>query len=123
MYGQIRTVSVTTDGSGDAVVYSPHILGRIEEIVYVKDDFAAGVDFAITLETTGRGVWTQADVNASTARRPRAACHDTVGAARFYNDGGDEPVIDHIVAANERVKFTIAQGGATKSGTFHLIVS
>ncbi|MCS3761284.1 hypothetical protein [Bradyrhizobium centrosematis] len=42
-------VNVTTDGSGNATVYTPFISGRITAIHYIKDGganpFANGVDF------------------------------------------------------------------------------
>jgi hypothetical protein len=78
-------VSVTTDGSGNAVAYSPRIAGKIWQIEYVKDGganpFANGVDFTITGEATGINLWTQSDVNASAVVAPRMPTHSQVGVA------------------------------------------
>lgn len=107
-------ITATTDASGDATVYSPVITGAISQIRYVKTDFADGVDFAITLEATGESVWAESNVNASATRAPRQASHGTDGTA----NGGTE----FIAAANDRVKIVVAQGGDTKTGTFHVVL-
>ena len=115
------TVVVGTDGAGDATAYTPFFVGKISQIRYVKDTYDNGVDFAITLEQTGENVWTESDVNASATRAPRQATHTVAGAASLYAAGG-QPVLNSIAVAQDRVKIVIAQGGATKSGTFHVLV-
>ncbi|WP_408585924.1 hypothetical protein [Novosphingobium sp.] len=114
-------VSVTTAADGTATAYSPRISGKIHQIEYVKTDFAAGVDFTITGEATGVGLWTEADVNASTARAPRQPTHSQVGAALLYAAGGTAQSAP-VALASDRVKIVIAQGGAAKVGTFHILV-
>lgn len=121
-YASRETVVVTTDASGDGTSYSAVITGKIKTIVYVKTDFADTVDFAITLEGTGEGLWSEDNITASTVRAPRQPCHSQVGAALHYNDADDCPVVDHIVATNDRVKIVVANGGDTKAGTFYVIV-
>lgn len=122
MYIKRETVNVTTDASGDATAYSKVVNGRILSVQYVKTDFADGVDFTITLETTGRGLWTESNVNAAAIRAPRQPAHSQVGAALYFNDESDEPVVAPICADDERVKIVIADGGDTKSGTFHITI-
>lgn len=114
-------VPVTTDGSGDATAYSPCLSGYIHQIQYVKTDFADGVDFTITGETTGQTIWTQSDVNAAVVKAPRQATHSTAGVAALYASGGTA-VNDRVALGRERVKIVIAQGGASKSGAFHITV-
>lgn len=116
-----HTVSLTTDTGGDATGYTPPVNGRVLTVIYDKTDFATGVDFAITAEDTGQGIWTEADVNASATRAPRQPTHDDVGVASLYAAGG-EPVEDHIYLADERVKIVVSNGGSTKSGSFTVIV-
>ncbi len=65
-----ETVTITVDGSGDGSGYTPVMSGRINQIRYVKTDYANGVDFTITLEATGETVWTEENVN---ARRKHSA--------------------------------------------------
>lgn len=121
MYAERHEVAVTTIADGSAVAYSPVISGTIETIRYVKDDFANGVDFDVTLEATGEVVWDQDNVNASATVAPRQATHDTTGTAALYAAGGTA-VLDRIVAVHDRVKIVIANGGAVTSGTFHIVV-
>lgn len=118
-------VTVTTASDGTATAYSPRgINGVIHQIEYVKDGttpYTNGVDFTITGEATGVGLWTESDVNASAVRAPRQATHSQVGAALLYASGGTA-VSAPIALANDRVKIVLAQGGASKVGAFHILV-
>lgn len=114
-------VTVVSDGSGAATAYTPVVRGHLESIQYVKTDYANGVDFTITCETGGEGLWTDADVNASEIVRPTAPLHSQTGAARLLASGG-EPVVGKI-AINGRIKIVLAQAGDTKTGLFRFIVS
>lgn len=115
------TISVTTIADGSATAYSAPFTGKIEHVQYVKNNFDNGVDFTITLENTGEGVWAESNVDASATRAPRRATHATDGSASLYAAAG-EPVEDKIAAANDRLKIVIASGGNVKAGTFHLFI-
>ena len=115
-------VAVTTAADGTATAYTPRLSGELDAINYVKTDFANGVDFTITDEATGESLWTDTDVNASEVVRPRAPTADQSGNARLYASGGTA-VAGRMVLANTRVKIVIAQGGATKTGTFHITLA
>lgn len=115
-------VSVTTDGDGAATVYSPKIAsGKLSQIRYVKTDFADGVDFTITLETTGEAIWAEENVNASATRAPRQPIHSTAGVAALYAAGG-AAVLDKIAIGMDRFKIVVAAGGDTKTGTFYFVI-
>lgn len=117
-------VSVTTAADGTATAYSPRLSGKVHQIEYVKDGanaYANGVDFTITGEATGVGLWTESDVNASAVRAPRQSTHSQVGAALLYAAGGAN-VGDKIGLASDRVKIVLAQGGNAKTGAFHILV-
>ena len=121
---QREVVAVTTNADGDATAYSGTVTGRILQVRYIKagsGNFSDGVDFTITAEATGETIWTESDVNASATRAPRQATHSTAGAAALYAGSG-AAVNDHIALANDRVKIVIASGGATTTGTFHVLV-
>jgi hypothetical protein len=115
------TVTITTDASGDGIGYTPEFTGRISTIRYVKTDYTNGVDFTITLNVTGEGIWAEENVNASTSRAPRQATHSIAGVAALYAAAG-QPVNDKIVAVADKVKIVVAQGGDTHTGTFHVTV-
>jgi hypothetical protein len=117
-------VTVTTDGSGNATAYSPRLSGKVHSIQYVKDGvngYTNGVGFTITAEATGENIWTEAAVNASAVRYPRAATHSQAGVASLYAAAGTA-VQDKVGLANDRVKIALASGGATKVGVFHILV-
>lgn len=114
-------LTVPVDASGDATVYTPPIYGQLVSIRYVKTDYASGVDFVITAETTGETLWSEEDVNASATRYPRAATHTTAGAASLYAALG-EAVNARIGLGGDRIKVVVAAGGVSKTGTFHITV-
>lgn len=114
-------VPVLTE-SGGATVYTPAIYGHIESIRYVKGDFADTVDFAITAESTGEGIWSEENVTASATRHPRAATHSVAGAASLYASGGTA-VNGKIALGGDRVKIVVTNAGDGKVGTFHVTVS
>lgn len=120
MFTKSQTIPVTTDAAGAATVYSSPISGRILSITYVKVDFTDGVDFTITTERTLQTVWTQTNVNAAATVAPRQATHSTAGVAALYAAGG-VGVLDYVYAGGERVKFVVAQGGDTKTGSFVIV--
>lgn len=112
---------ITVDASGDAEVYTPKIFGHLVSIRYVKDDFADGVDFVVTNESTGETIWSEEAVNASATRYPRAATHSTAGAASLYAAGGTA-VQGRIALGGDRIKVVVADGGNATSGTLHILI-
>jgi len=116
---QTHSVSVTVDASGDAIEYSDNVNGLLSQIVYVKSDFADGVDFTITAEKTGETLWSETNVNASAVRAPRQATHATDGTASLYAATG-EPV-EAKIAVDGRIKIVVASGGNATSGIFHFL--
>lgn len=120
MYAERHAVTLTTDENGDATGYTPVVTGRVLSIRYVKTDYAAGVDFDVTGETTGVVLWDQDDVNASATVYPRAQVHNTAGTALTYD--GTRTVNEPVCLAGERVKIVVGSGGDTKTGVFHVVI-
>ena len=118
MFAERHRISVTTAADGSATAYSPPgITGRIHAIVYTKNTFADGVDFTITLEATGESLWTDTNVNASETVYP-------VQKANLGGTGAASTILEvPIIAANDRVKIVIAQGGNVTNGIFTVIVT
>jgi len=111
-------VDVTTGADGGATVYSQPVSGRLAHIAYTKTDFANGVDFTITSDRTQQTIWDEDDVNASKTISPVQPAHTSAGGAVTYD--GTRPIYRDIVLAAERIKFVIASGGASKTGTFRV---
>ena len=120
-YAERHEVTLTTDASGDVTGYTPVVSGRISAVIYTKTDFDNGVDFVVTGELTGQTIWSENNVNASKTVAPRQPIHDTAGVVSLYAAAG-EPVEDHIVVAQERIKIVVAQGGNVKTGQVTVIV-
>lgn len=119
MHVERFSVSITTDASGDATVYSDPVNGLLSQVRYVKNNFDNGVDFTVTLEDTGETLWAESDVNASATRATRQATHSTAGAAALYAAGG--AAVNDLIAVSGRIKVVVAQGGNAKSGTLHFV--
>ena len=116
-------VTVTTDGSGAATAYTPRVAGKVFAASYVKPgagNYDNGVDFTITAEATGETIWTESDVNATKHCKPRAATHTTAGVAATLD--GTVAALEPVALASDRIKIVIAQGGASKVGTFHFLI-
>jgi hypothetical protein len=122
MWTQRHVVTLTTDALGDAVGYTPTVTGRVWTIVYRKTDFADGVDFTITNDTTGETIWAEENVNASAVRAPRVPTHEPDGDGALYAPVG-EPVVSYLTLVRTRVKLAVANGGAARTGTFHVVIA
>lgn len=116
MYAERKSITLTTDAAGAAEGFIAVPFGRVLNLIYTKDDYAAGVDFTITSEETGQTIWTESDVNASKTVAPVQAAALPTGAASTLTEVP-------IVLANDRIKIVIASGGDTKSGTFTAIIA
>ena len=114
---RIRT-TVTTAADGSATAYvGTGLNGCVASITYTKTDYAAGVDFAITVESTGESLWTQNDVNASATVYP-------VQKGNLGGTGTASTITEvPMFVANDRVKIVIASGGNAKVGTFDVVIA
>jgi hypothetical protein len=114
-------VPVTCASDGSATAYTPYVSGKVISIRYLKTNFADTVDFTITADVTGEGIWTEENVTASATRHPRAATHSTAGVAALYASGGTG-VLAPVALGRDRVKIVIANGGNATTGAFHVTV-
>ena len=115
-----QSVTVTTDASGDGTGTTSQTLnGRLAGVQYVKTNYADTADFTITTVTHTQSLLTAANVTASAAWHPRQATHAAADASASLYAAGGEPVESDIPIAGDRVLVTVAQGGDTKTGTFH----
>jgi len=115
------TITTASDGTGTGYV-TPDAGGHVLAIRYVKGDYANGVDFVVTDDTTGQAILTATDVNASASFYPRAQVHDVADGSVMTLDGTRKSAAPVPVGAGTRIKIAVAQGGDTKSGTFHVLI-
>lgn len=120
MYARRLSTTLVTAADGSVTGYLDVDYGFVSQIRYVKTDYADTVDFAITVEGTGEGLWTEANVTASATRAPRQATHSIAGVASEYATGFQ--ITDKIAVAGDRIKIAITNGGNTKTGAFHVLL-
>jgi hypothetical protein len=120
-------ITVNSASDGTATGFSQRIIGgTVHSISYVKaaaDNYADTVDFVITKESTAEVLWSQENVTASATVYPRAATNANaagMAAALYASDGTN--VRDKVGIAVDRVKITLAQAGANKTGQFIVLV-
>ena len=116
-----RHIQVTTLADGTKTVYTDSVNGRLMSIAYVKTSFDDGVEFVIKTESTQTPLWSEAAVNASVVKYPRAQMHTTAGAAINIIAGG-EPQVCEIPIWNERISIAVSSGGNVKVGDFYIYV-
>ena len=120
----VHTVSITTDGSGNATAYTKDTYGRISAIRYVPDvstPLTATADLTITDNETGLTVMVITDIGSIALNLfPRAAMIDTTGAAVLYASGG-QAVRDQIPVGGA-IKVVVSGGGASKLGTLYFFI-
>jgi hypothetical protein len=105
------SVTITTDGSGDATVYlGSRLRGYVHAIKYAVGTLANTTDLVITGETTGVAILTDSPTT-SEWFYPRAFPNQA-------SDGAAEAdAVEDIYVHNERIKVVVAQGGASASGS------
>jgi len=118
-------VPVTTDGSGDATGYTPSCSGLVRAISYVphaSTPLDTNADIVVTGNVSGIAILTKANIGLSAVTfHPRAAVVATAdGAALLYSTSN--PVADLVPVSDEAIKIVVANGAATKSGTFYVFV-
>lgn len=119
----VHTVSVTTDGSGDATVYTPQTFGHVVAIRYVPGNATPDSTVDITVTDNGTDLQVLAATNLGGGPRdfwPRAFTMTTTGTVALYAGGGTN-VLDLVPVAGA-IKVVVAQGGASKTATLYIYV-
>lgn len=119
---QLVTIPVVTSAGG-AFTTEINVSGFLHQLRYVPDGSTpldTGTDVTLVGKTTAFSYLNLANIGTSAFQKlPRFATTDEQGVASLYAAAG-EPVEDRMYAGPEILTFTIAQGGATKLGTFYL---
>jgi len=112
------SVSVVTDESGDAVVYTPALNGMVRSVRYIKPTsggLADGTDIDIVTDKGAVVVWDKDNLAASAVIYPMVPAHDNTGTLVV---GSYAP----IPVCDERIKITVANGGNAGTGTFEFTI-
>lgn len=111
----------TTDGSGDATVYSGTIIGKVEAVQWVDGDLADGVDAVLSVANSEhtQTILTLTDANSDAWYYPRTPIHTNAGAQITYD--GTRVVYDEFIVAGD-LKLVISSGGDTKTGGAYVFV-
>jgi hypothetical protein len=100
-----------TDYAGNAIT------GRVHAVKYEYGDLAATTDITLVGATTGVPILTLTDLAQSNQWfYPRAPAHTAAAGAAITDSA--EPIMLH----NEKIKITVAQGGASKTGTLTFFI-
>ena len=119
---RLASIAIATDGSGAATVFSEAFDGRILAIRVTRGTMTSGaVDITVTVDGSAQAVLTITNLAADTWYYPRVPVQDEAGANALFAAGGTSQR-DYVPVANDRLKFVIAQGGASKAGTADVIV-
>lgn len=118
--------TLTTDGSGNATVFSPQaVQGEIRSIRYVPDGSIPLTNTAtvtITLEGTGLPILTIGAIGSVAATwAPSQPTHSPAATAALYAAGGTA-INDRIGICNERIKVVVSGGGNAKTGVLYVWV-
>lgn len=106
-----KTVTTTADGSGDATAYTDYTEGRLALIVY-DGAHGAGTSLAISTETTGQNIWTEATATAKHVY-PTVAMHDETGAVITQRD--------YPWVSGERVEIVVSGADAASVSTIRFV--
>ncbi len=118
-----HSVTLTTAADGSATGYIGPVTGVVHALRYVphgSTPLDTNADVTITADVTGLPILTITNIGTSAlALFPRAATVGVTNSAALYAAAGTA-VNDRIPVCEERIKFVVAQGADTKTGTFHV---
>jgi hypothetical protein len=119
MYVERHTITLTTDANGVGVGYTDApVTGKIVGISYAPDTTAplsSGFGLTVQCEQSKELVLAKSGISAGFDAAPRKQCHLNSSAAAIS-------AYDCVRAAAERLKATVAAGGAAAVGTFTVLV-
>lgn len=117
---QMEKLKLVSNSAGETVVgYSNKINGTIVAIHY-DGGFDGTAGFTITAEDTLRGLWQQAAIPAAAlSLYPVVGTSSAAGVAALYAAAGTA-VNTRIPIVDERIKFSIATPGVSKTANFRV---
>ena len=115
-------ISGTTDATGAATLYSKPFTGKILAIIAKVSNLDATADTTITSdgEIAAQSILTLTNVNTDAAYYPRVPMQSSAGVNLVYAAAGEIVPTEFVVAG--RLKFVVAQGGASKDVEYTALV-
>jgi hypothetical protein len=114
-------VTLAVSAGGAATVYSDPLSGFIAGLYVENGDLDVGTDITITDAASGAPILTITNLAADAWYVPTVGAVDAAGAARLYAAGGT--AIPALLPIDGALKFVVAAGGASKTGTVHVYVA
>lgn len=116
------TISLgATESDGSGTFYSEHVTGFIEALKFTLGTLTSGADLTITDESSGLPIVTWTNPANGAVVYPRAALHDTAGAAALHAAGGT--ALLGKIPVSGRIKVVVADGGNAKTGSLKVVIS
>lgn len=111
-----RKLDIYTDASGDGEVYSDVLTATLTQVIYAplgkSSDLATGFTVTVVTEETGRTVWSEVVTGAKVL--------DLVQELTDYQ-GMRRIEADRVYLQQERLKFTVSDGGQLRHGVFYVV--
>lgn len=118
-YIERHHVVVVTDSNGNGVGYTPVLMGRVVNVIYIKHHlmpFEDGMDVRVVNMVTGISVWNEDNVNASDVVSPVQKSKMNIGHGVSQADAP-------VCVAFERIIIRVKEGGAYRRGSFTLLIA
>lgn len=113
------TIEIVTDASGDYTTETIPLTGGVYQYRYIPDastPLDTGADLTIAGRDTGIEIATLTDIGTSAfTKAPRQLSHGVTGTAGSNSDA--------IIAVDEPLDITVAQGGNVRSGVLHIWIA
>lgn len=114
-------VTLAVSAAGAATVYSEALSGIIAGLFVENGDLDVGTDITITDAASGAPILTITNLTADDWYIPSVGLVDAAGAARLFAAAGT--AVPGLLPIDGPLKFVVAQGGVSKTGTVHVYVT
>lgn len=119
---RLSRITVLTDASGNATVYSDAFSGVVLGIKVTRGTLTSGaVDVTVTVDGTAQPVVTLTNIAADTWIYPRVPVQDEAGANALFAAGGTS-LREPVPVSADRLKFVVAQGGNALTGSIDVLI-
>ena len=123
MFAERQRVNIATATDGTFTGYTEPVTGRVLGIHYIADGTtpltASTASLAVTSERYGTSILART-ATGSFDNFPRLGTHSATGGAQTAT--GTTNNLDALVVVQDRIKVTVASGGASKLGALDVVI-